>query len=369
LLSRIKSQDHVVRILKNAIMEDKLSHSYLFTGPEGVGKFTTALYFAMAINCLAEKEKRPCGICTSCKKIESFTHPDFIYIFPTPNAEISPEGEIKDSKVLAEYERYLENKRNTPWKEFYFSGNIGIRVDAVRMLQHRINYSLIEGRYKAIIIERAEMMNVNSSNAFLKTLEEPPDDVIIIMVTSKPESLLPTIISRCQRMNFQKITRNTIENELSRRGDYDSVLVKTVARIANGNMEKAINLIGEQRSELRQKSQELIELIIDRDDLRFMEFIEQYKTSKTVREFIEIIQYLIVWLSDLSFTLNCPEEVINIDQLPQLEYIAKSNPDLDEYTPDLIQFLEQMTKRLEGNVNPHLVGIEIYNRLKQKIRS
>ena len=367
MLSRIRSQDHVVRIIKNAICEDKLSHSYLFVGPDGVGKFTTALYFAMAVNCLAETDYRPCGNCTSCQKIESFSHPDLIYLFPSPNADISPEGEIKDAKLLAEFESYIENKRNTPWQEFYFSTNIGIRIDAVRMLQHRLNYSLIEGRYKIVIIERAEMMNISASNAFLKTLEEPPSDVIIILTSSKQESLLPTIVSRCQKINFQKISRKTIEIELTSRGQYDPIAIKTAARIADGNMEKAINLIGEQTPELRQKALEFCDLIANGDDLAFIDFSNQFKSLKTVREFIEILQYLIVWLSDISFSIHSPEEIVNVDNLPQLEYIVYAKPLLDEQIPDLISFLELMIRRLEGNVNPQLIGIEVFNRLSKQI--
>lgn len=364
MFEKVKGQDNAIAILKKAVDDGKLSHSYLFLGPDGVGKYTTALYFGMAVNCLEDMEKRPCGVCTSCKKISSFNHSDIIYIFPSPNYDISPTGEIKDNKHLNEYESYLENKRNTPWKAFFFEGNTAIRLDCIRMVQHRINLSRVEGRYKVIIIEKADQMNVNAANAFLKTLEEPPDDVIIILTSSKYEAMLPTIISRCQKISFHKISRKIIEDELFYYSGNESAENRMFSRIADGNLEKALNILDARKSETRARMNELVSIILKGDDLKFIPFSEKYKSFKTVSELSEIIRYLIIWLGDVVFCAESPEEIVNIDMVEEMENVVANNPYIVEQAGDLIVYLENMLKRIEGNVNPHLIIIDIYNRLK-----
>ena len=211
MFRNIKGQERGISILINALKQDRIAQSYLFYGPDGVGKLTTALYFGMAINCQAESSRRPCGICNSCKKFLAFSHPDFNFIFPFPNpprSDISVDGSIKSEQSIEEYKGYIENKQKTPWKDYNFSKNVGIRISSIRMLEHRINLSANEARKKIYIIEHADMMNRQAANAFLKTLEEPPIDTVIILTTSKMHSLLPTILSRCQKVPFNLIPSN-----------------------------------------------------------------------------------------------------------------------------------------------------------------
>ena len=99
MFSKIKGQDKAISILKRAIVNDKIANSYLFFGPDGVGKFTTALYFGMALNCHSTLEKRPCGLCPSCRKFLSYSHPDMIYVFPTSKLDISLEGETNQQGI------------------------------------------------------------------------------------------------------------------------------------------------------------------------------------------------------------------------------------------------------------------------------
>lgn len=366
MFEKIKGQDQAIDILKRSIKENKIASSYLFFGPEGVGKFTAALYFAMGVNCLSEKiDERPCGVCTSCRKISQFNHPDFLYLFPAPKADLSVDGEIKESKILSEYTDFLQNKRETPWREFFFSKNIEIRIDSIRMLQHRANLSNNEGRYKVIILEDADLMNNNAANAFLKTLEEPPNSVVIILISSKPESLLPTIHSRCQKIPFSKLTKVEIENLLIESKYTDDITAKKAARIADGNVKKAIRVTEENDDGIREKSNEFIGLALQKDDIGFIAYFENYKSTKNVGELKEIINNLIIWLSDIVYFQNAPDQIVNIDNLTILERIVKNNPQLEHQILRSIGFLEEMLKRLDGNVNPHLVGIEIYFHLKR----
>jgi DNA polymerase III subunit delta' len=365
MFKKIIGQDRVTGILKRAVELEKTANSYLFSGPEGTGKFTSALYFGMAVNCSAVHEKRPCGICPSCKKFLGFSHPDFIFLFPTPNWEISTTGNLKSEKFLKEYEEYINNKINTPWKEFLFSGNVEIRINSIRMLEHRINLSPNEANYKICIIENADMMNNNTSNAFLKTLEEPPEDTIIILTSSNPNALLPTILSRCQKIPFQPIHKKYIEKELEEKLFIENYAAKMFARIANGSMEKALRLADEGNIKEREKVIEFVTILLEQDDLKFMVFANHYRTNKTKTELGEIISHLKLWITDISYLQNSPEDLVNLDKTEIIETLYNQNPNTEDYILVTLEFLDEMMFKLKRNVNPSLIFIEIYNRLKK----
>jgi DNA polymerase-3 subunit delta' len=362
MFRKIKGQDKVIDILSRAIREDKVAQSYLFYGPDGVGKYTTALYFGMAINCLSVMERRPCGTCASCRKFLSYSHPDLTYIFPTPNLEISLEGEIKQEKHLIEYKAYIAQKAEHPWKEFFFSGNTEIRIGSIRMLQHRINLSPNEGNRKIYIIEHADQMNVKTANAFLKTLEEPPPDTVIILTSTRPNALLPTILSRCQKIAFNALTRQVIEEELINSRALSTIEAKTFARIAGGNLEKALQLSESDAASSREEALRFLEMILQNDDLEAMKFATHYKSSKTQNQLSEIIAYLIIWISDLAYLQNLPQEIVNLDRTELLERFYHRNSAVDRYGVEMLEFLEEMIKKLEGHVNPQLIVTEIYFR-------
>jgi len=366
MFRKIKGQDKVVEVLKRALKQNKVANSYLFYGPEGVGKFTTALYLGMAVNCHAVMEKRPCGVCPSCKKFLSYTHPDLIYIFPFPKesgkSDVTVDGEIKSGKILKEYEEYIQNKVETPWKEYFFSKNIGIRIASIRMLEHRIQLSPNEGNFKVCIIEHADTMTTQAANAFLKTLEEPPEDTIIILTTSKRNSLLPTIISRCQQLPFYPIPKSKIEEELTESQAIEIFKAKMLARIANGNMEKALRLMEDDDVETRDQTLQFLKFVINGDDLKFLELSNQFRTSANLTKLQEMISQLIIWVSDLAYFKHKQSEITNLDQTEILEALYTKGPEVEEYAPQLINFMEEMLQKLTGHVNPQLVITEIYNR-------
>ena len=366
MFKKIKGQDRAIDILQRAIKQDKVANSYLFYGPEGVGKFTTALYFGMAMNCHSTMDKRPCGVCPSCKKILSLSHPDLIYVFPFPKeagkSDVTLDGEIRSDKTLQEYEDYINNKIKTPWKEYFFTKNIGIRIASIRMLEHRIQLSPNEGNYKICVIEHAETMTIQAANAFLKTLEEPPEDTIIILTTSKPNSLLPTIISRCQQLQFHPVPKSKIEEELLGYETLEIFEAKMLARISNGNMEKALRLMEGGKIEVREQTLQFLNYVINKNDLKFIELSNQFRTSKNLTKLQEMISQLIIWLSDIAYFKHQQSEITNLDKTEILETLYERNQNVEDYAPKLINFMEEMLQRLNGHVNPQLVIIEIYNR-------
>ncbi|HCX73278.1 MAG TPA: DNA polymerase III subunit delta' [Candidatus Cloacimonas sp.] len=364
MFRKIKGQDKAISILKQAVEEDKIAQAYLFYGPKGVGKFTTALYFAMAINCFAEDDMKPCGKCSSCQKFLKLSHPDLTYVFPSPfrKDDIDTNGNLKSDKNDEIYKEFLKNKIETPWKNFYFSSNIEIRIPFIRVLIHHLSLTANEARKKVVIVEDADMMNTNTANAFLKTLEEPPVDAVIILTTSKPNSLLPTVLSRCQKIPFYSVPRHLIEQELKESRFLDDVQAKMYARISNGNMEKALQLAEEGNLETRTATIDFLKIVLQQNDYEFLQFMSKYRTSKNQAELANLISYLIIWLSDISYFKYNPENMVNLDYDKLVEQLYLSNQNVDIYVPKLIEFLEKMLRKLDGHVNPQLIITEIYNR-------
>lgn len=362
MFEKIVGQEKPLSILKNAIIKNKIANSYLFYGNDGIGKFTSALYFGMALNCENTSDGFPCGVCNSCKKFLNFSHPDFLYIFPTPKLDISLTGDIKSESALKEYLEYIENKKKTPWKKFFFSKNTEIRMDSIRRLEHKINFTPYEAKYKIYIIEDADKVNTKAENAFLKTLEEPPKDSVIILTTSKPNDLLPTILSRCQKIHFSSLPEKIIFQKLLADTKLDTPMAKMIAKIANGNMEKALQFADQGFMEARRNTDIFLQLILEKDNEGFYKFSENFKSTSKSKNglLLEIINYIIVWISDLAYVELSENRIINIDKINLLKKFFELNPNIAIYSEKIISKLEDMQRRLKGHVNQQLILFEIY---------
>lgn len=201
-------QDHVVRILKNQIAADRISHAYLFSGSRGTGKTTTAKIFAQAVNCLQPDDGSPCGECQVCHNLSSGNNMDVI--------------------------------------EIDAASNNG--VEEIRELRDKVKYPPGAGRYKVYIIDEVHMLSTAAFNAFLKTLEEPPEHVVFILATTEPHKLPSTILSRCQRYDFKRVPLRAMMNRLGSICTQMDIQVEkealeTIARWAEGSMRDAISLL------------------------------------------------------------------------------------------------------------------------------
>jgi DNA polymerase-3 subunit gamma/tau len=201
-------QEHVTRTLKNALKEKRFSHAYLFSGPRGTGKTSTAKIFAKAVNCRQGPAPEPCNRCETCRRIA--------------------EGSLMD--VV----------------EIDAASNRG--VDEIRDLRDKVKFAPTEGRYKVYIVDEVHMLTTEAFNALLKTLEEPPDHVIFILATTEPHKLPQTIRSRCQHFPFHRIPFGEIVRHLRRVCDAQSVEIEeaalaAIARAADGGMRDALSLL------------------------------------------------------------------------------------------------------------------------------
>ena len=203
----VTGQEHIVRTLKNALATDKLAHAYLFAGPRGTGKTTMAKLLAKALNC-DQGIGCQCNECKNCKAIIEGSHPDVL--------------------------------------ELDAASNNG--VNEIRELIDKVKYGTILGRYKVYIIDEVHMLSDAAFNALLKTLEEPPEHVIFILATTDPLEILPTILSRCQRYDFSKLSDKDIKNRLKavlekENVEYNERAVDTIISLADGGMRDALSIL------------------------------------------------------------------------------------------------------------------------------
>lgn len=204
----VKGQDHIVTTLKNQISADRIGHAYLFCGTRGTGKTTIAKIFAKAVNCEHPVDGNPCGECASCRAIASGTSMNVI--------------------------------------EIDAASNNG--VDNIREIRDEVAYSPTEGKYKVYIIDEVHMLSIGAFNALLKTLEEPPSYVIFILATTEAHKIPITILSRCQRYDFRRITTETITERLKELMVEEQVEVEDraltyIAKAADGSMRDALSLL------------------------------------------------------------------------------------------------------------------------------
>jgi len=224
IFEEIRDQEAAVATLVRAIGSDKLAHAYLFEGPGGVGKRTTALALAQALNCL-EAPGVGCLRCDSCRKIRERLHPDVIVVGP-------PEG-----------------KKQTP-------------IESIRELERRVAYRPNEGRAQVAIIDPAHVMTEAAANALLKTLEEPRPDTFLILVTDRAPVLLPTVRSRCQRVRFRPLARATVEGLLVA-GGTPPPTAAIAASLADGSLDKAARYLGEELQERLDRAFALLQAVDD----------------------------------------------------------------------------------------------------------
>ncbi len=207
-LAEVVGQEHVTQTLCNALSSGRVSHAYLFCGPRGTGKTSTGRILAKAVNCLTNGNGEPCNTCSMCQAVTG--------------------GEALD--VI----------------EIDAASNTG--VDDIRSLREKVNYAPNQARYKVYIIDEVHMLSTSASNALLKTLEEPPSHVIFILATTEVHKVLPTILSRCQRFDFRRVSQADVVSKLTDICSAEGIQIEPeglqlIAKSATGSLRDAENLL------------------------------------------------------------------------------------------------------------------------------
>lgn len=289
-LEDVQGQPRAVDALRAALAKQQVHHAWLFQGPDGVGKELTASSLAQALVC-PEKPFEGCGKCSSCKRVMNRNHPDVTWVMP--EAEQVERGIAGRSDFT-----------NTPSRD--------IRIEQIRKLQERLAFRALESKYKVALFVTAHAMNQNAQNALLKTLEEPPKDTVLILISSAPDKLLPTIRSRCAKANFGPLPTAFIAEKVkasSKKGMEDA-LANQIAAMASGSLARALSL-DPKTLESRKELIESFEKLVPADASGWLTLAEQWSDDRaTAESSLEVLQ---VWFRDVALTQVGSDALVNSD--------------------------------------------------------
>ncbi len=303
-----------IESLQRAIKNDHVSHFYLFEGEKGIGKNTTAKVFAKHILCKSKKYEGPCEICSSCRKFESGSHPDYLEISPT---------------------------------------NGMIRKNEIENLIKEISFSPFESAKKVILIDDAEKMNKESQNALLKTLEEPPTYINLILVSSNSKLLLNTILSRAEKIHFKSINVNDMVEYLIKRENVPLERAKLIADFSQGSIGRAFELIkSEEFIKLRDDVINLVDNCIFGREYMVFEMSERFTKTKEIAN--DVLLILLLHLRDIYFYKFTQDDKLLINK-DKLELIKKHSILEFGKINDIIEKIYYAKESIDLNVNRELL--------------
>ncbi|MGB7567761.1 MAG: hypothetical protein WBM07_07870 [Chitinivibrionales bacterium] len=261
-------QERVKEVLSTAFAHETLGHAYLFCGDDGTGKFLAALELSMALLCTSAS-KVPCYECDACAKVLRCAHPDFHVIVPV---SLEKEHRGKDGKLSAEGWNYLtscvQERIARPYGSEKFRGVPSIPVEWVKEVNHTVIRGALSARKNIALIDGVDSMNKESANAMLKTLEEPPADTLMLLMTARPQSVLPTIVSRCQILRFGAVPAPAIKTAMIARFGAEGVseqVIDEAVRFSMGSPGRALYMCENPSGELAGKARGLIDLCVAAD--------------------------------------------------------------------------------------------------------
>ena len=314
-----------IKIIKSRIKFEKIGHSYLFTGQEGVGKKLAAIAFSKAINCTnLSKEQDPCNQCSACLKIEKGTSADFDMISPVDSV---------------------------------------IKIEKIRKLKNDIYFQPLENKKKVTIIDDSDRMTTEASNSLLKILEEPPEFAVLILITAFPDAILPTILSRCCRLSFKPLSVEHQREILLRNTSLGKSQLENILKLSYGSPGKALDLAGNQQkmilksqyiaSMARMKPEELIDCIFHYEKV-FPDIANHFQI---------FIEMMILWFRDILFLkIN-----MNENQLIFQDQISAARKYAQYYTENklitILEYLANIPEELERHMNQNTLLENLFIRL------
>ncbi|ACF12802.1 DNA-directed DNA polymerase [Chloroherpeton thalassium ATCC 35110] len=380
---RINGQERQISVLRRAIKTNRLPNAFLFTGPEGVGKEAVAIELAKVLNCDSPNAlltAEACEKCESCKKISALKHPNLEFIFPVEKILLEKTSETgadraKQEDALERMKALLEEKRRNPYHSLRMDKAMGILKDQILLLQEKAAYKPLAGKKRVFILSQAESMNEASANKLLKLLEEPPPYVLFILVSSQPEMLLPTIVSRCQPLRFSKLRPEEIREFLERQSfSLEADAERFIASFSRGNLNHVVQMAfqsveNREKPELqrtRDEALQLLRMLLSRDrGHEVIRQVEQFsKRDKTRDEQRQILLAMLRIFQDVVRKQNAPNEtgLVNADIETAISKFAQNFPDAD--FESAVKETESAIYKIGRNANPFLTFSALCIKLK-----
>ncbi len=314
-----------IKILKSRVKFEKIGHSYLFTGQEGIGKKLAAIAFSKAINCTnLSKEQDPCNQCSACLKIEKGTSADFDIISPVDSV---------------------------------------IKIDKIRKLKNDIYFQPLENKKKVYIINDVDRMTTQASNSLLKILEEPPEFAVLILITAFPDAILPTILSRCCRLSFKPLSVEHQREILLRNISLGKSQLENILKLSYGSPGKALDLAGNQQK-MTLKSQYIAAMArIKPEELVDCIFNPEKVFPDIANNFQVFVEMMILWFRDILFLkINMNEnQLIFQDQISAAQKYAQYYTENKLIT--ILEYLANIPEELERHINQNTLLENLFIRL------
>lgn len=373
--SSILDQERVVDTLRRSLSQDRVAHAYLLHGPDGVGKRAVAHEMARALECPESTDGEACDACPTCRKTRRMVHPDIHVHLPHPWSKEKDRDEEDMGKRIrrlgenpyaaVDYVRRpsLSDPSETSNQQVYY------RIEQMRQdVIQPMSLAGGEGEYKVNLLIDAEKMRESAANAFLKLLEEPPPQTVFLLTTNRPEQLLPTIVSRCQRLRFDPLLPETIEEALVEREDMEPDRASMLARMADGSYSQALELAENENLMVSR------ELVLDYFRAAYTRKVEPLnrciqELQKQGRERVKsVLRLMLGWMRDLLLyrTMGDDAPLVNVDQADAVAQFCENLPDAD--LEGMVTLVEEAMELAERNVRVSLILTALAHELGRAMR-
>jgi DNA polymerase-3 subunit delta' len=312
-LHDVLGQEHAVQVLRKTLESSRVAQAYLFYGPAGVGKKFTAWQFSKALYCLSPSPDA-CESCSTCHKIANGNHPDVLLITPADTS---------------------------------------IKIEQIRSMQHRLGYKPYEGPRVTVLIDSCELLTLPAANALLKTLEEPPHESVVVLISGNKEALPVTIVSRCQPVPFTPLAPTHIETLLIRQG-VDTDTARLAASLSEGRLKRFSQGDFEQLFAVRQSAYTALQGLLQRQDVSLFLRARQLAGKRDQCE--ELLHWLTLFLRDLTMLKIAPAPEAGLYNRDLHETLVPLARRLRlESLLDAFAVVQQLRTALSLNSNPQLV--------------
>lgn len=330
------NQHHAVMLLRTAARSGRVAHAYLFAGPAGVGRSDAAVAFAQLLNCERPDTQTAdaCGECRTCRRVAAGQYPDVRTV------------DVERGLLLD-----LQDTTRTV-----------IGIDQVRALRRDVSFPPLEGRSKVYIFVGADRMQAEAANSLLKVLEEPPPQVVIILIAESTVPMLPTVVSRCQLVRFSLVPAAEIEQALAARYGLDPGRARFIAALAGGQLGRAVRwATSPEALEWREQALDLLERLETADPLERMDAAEAMAREK--ERLPELLDAALFWCRDLLVWQETREEahLINLDRKERIALLAAALP--GAVLSERLRAIEEAKEALRRNVHPRLLLENLFLRL------
>jgi len=365
ILGQITGNDKVKLILSNIINSGNIPHAFLFAGSDGIGKENTAITFAKALNQTDNIEINK----KIFHSIETFSEPYVKYILPLPRGKNETEQNDPYEKLTSDEIELINLEFHKKSQNLFYKIEIPkanlIRINSIRDIKKFLSMNYDDIKYRVVLISQAHLMNEESQNALLKNLEEPPEGVIFIIVTSAPEKLRETIRSRCWKINFQPLESELVSKILVEKFKVEKITADEVAPFSGGSIQQAIELIENDFEDLREKTIRILRYSFGRKyNSALLEFENIISESDQTKAKL-IIRLILFWLNDFQKIRNSSQssQIFFSKHTETLEKFYAKFPVVD--TSRVTQSLDKISSSFKSNINLNIAINNIISELSR----